>query len=98
MVGCLTQNSFREAARAEREREYASKHDNVCTLCGQLALCDESELLECDGSCLRSFHLACMDLTEEDIGYGVQWLCPDCDKGAHECRICGDEVCAYVAR
>ncbi|CAL8466728.1 g6264 [Coccomyxa elongata] len=57
-----------------------------CTRCG-----DGGVLLECDGTCLRSFHADCLTPNERpgpDDPPGAPWYCPDCRLGIGACAIC----------
>lgn len=50
-----------------------------------------SDLLMCDGPCLRSFHIGCLQKEEDDheglVGTGT-WLCDDCENQSYECGVC----------
>ncbi|KAK9916851.1 hypothetical protein WJX75_007876 [Coccomyxa subellipsoidea] len=57
-----------------------------CGRCG-----DGGELLECDGTCLRSFHQHCLTSSERpspDDPPDAKWFCPDCRLGIGSCAIC----------
>ena len=56
----------------------------VCALC----MC-QGQLIACDGPCMRSFHLNCIDLNEEPEA-DSQWFCSDCESGVHHCFSCGE--------
>lgn len=50
---------------------WAGQHEDICTTCNQ-----GGTLLLCDGPCVGSFHLHCVNLSktpEVDV-----WLCPQC--------------------
>eukprot|EP00606_Chrysophyceae_sp_TOSAG23-5_P001539 GSChrysophyteH2.ASY1.ANO1.819.1 assembled CDS len=68
-------------------------NDWVCGICEMLEAEEGSELMLCDGPCMRSFHTKCIDLDgahdRDEVG-GV-WLCTDCKTGAHDCFICGEK-------
>ncbi|CAN0501014.1 unnamed protein product, partial [Discosporangium mesarthrocarpum] len=58
--------------------------DWICSVCQLLDTPCVSALVTCDGPCLRSFHLACLDLREEDLGpEEMGWQCDDCERGEH---------------
>ena len=61
-------------------------HDYHCDIC----LGWEGTLVCCDGSCRRSFHLACLGMDEEDNDEEEEWLCNLCKVGAKRCMICSD--------
>ena len=47
----------------------------------------------CDGACMRSFHLSCLNMKappEED------YFCQDCRDRRHECFICGKKGNDYT--
>ena len=67
-----TKDSTLLGQKREREEEPSQKVNNeYCALCrngGNLLLCD---------NCVRSFHLECLKLEEDDIPEG-NWFCPIC--------------------
>lgn len=72
--------------RAKGKRQQPVVEDNnsdVCVLCA-----DGGSLLMCDGSCKRSFHLACLNLTK--VPKGARWICPDCNTNTHMCLLCNE--------
>lgn len=65
-------------------------NDWLCGICGMFegdAYVDK--LLLCDGPCLRSFHMGCLDMTELPEG---DWLCEECSSGFHTCFICHEQA------
>jgi len=78
--------------RAKGKRQQPIVEDNnsdVCVLCA-----DGGSLLMCDGSCKRSFHLACLNLTK--VPKGARWICPDCNTNTHMCLLCNEVGCRSV--
>lgn len=66
------------------------KNDWICGICHSFESGDGTELVLCDGPCMRSFHLGCLGLTWAEIhSGGEKWLCQDCILGQHNCFICG---------
>jgi hypothetical protein len=81
----------RDEDAGEEGGEGRRKRDGNWPVC---ALClDTGDLLCCDGGCLRSFHLECLGMTQEQVTAQEtsegKWSCPDCRAGVHRCRICG---------
>lgn len=81
----------REDDAGEEGGEGKRKRDGNWPVC---ALClDGGDLLCCDGGCLRSFHLECLGMTQEQVSAQEtsegKWHCPDCRAGVHRCRVCG---------
>jgi hypothetical protein len=64
-------------------------NDWLCTICMNFQAPDFSELLLCDGGCLRSFHLGCLGFKREELSKG-RWYCEECTNKVHTCAICGD--------
>ena len=64
-------------------------NDILCSICDQLEAVDHSDLILCDGPCLRSWHLGCMDCIDSS-GFPDEWMCEDCERGQHKCSYCGD--------
>ena len=60
-----------------------------CAAC--MAVPDGSLVLECDGTCLRSFHSRCLapqlQPTAEEWE-GAPWFCGDCREGLAACAAC----------
>ncbi|KAK3279903.1 hypothetical protein CYMTET_12232 [Cymbomonas tetramitiformis] len=51
------------------------------------------DVIECDGSCLRSFHVECLPEAarpKEEDG-DADWFCPQCRQGKAWCAACGRE-------
>jgi hypothetical protein len=50
------------------------------------------QLLSCDGGCMKSFHIACLDIptTERQLIIDSEepWRCVTCMEGTHKCQIC----------
>eukprot|EP00752_Nemacystus_decipiens_P018016 g16149.t1 len=67
----------------------SSADDWICATCGQFDTPCMSDMITCDGPCLRSFHTVCLDLGEDELSE-EKWLCEDCERGEHECWQCGD--------
>ena len=66
----------------------ADDNEWVCALCSQLASADGSDLLLCDGECLRSFHTGCLGLTTVPEG---DWRCEQCANNSHSCFVCNEQ-------
>lgn len=65
------------------------RNEWICAICDQLEAFDDSNLILCDGPCLRSFHIGCLCLNSNDIPDSA-WLCDECTSGQHTCFMCGD--------
>ena len=63
----------------------ADFNSEVCNVC--LDVEGFSDLLMCDGGCLRSFHLECIDLPS--IPMDDSWICNQCRSKEHLCFKCG---------
>jgi hypothetical protein len=79
------------ASKDEHGPDCDVKDDNewVCSICSQLRSSDGSDLLLCDGECLRSFHAGCLG-----IGLSLpegDWFCEQCKNNTHSCFICNEE-------
>ena len=63
----------------------------ICVVCKE-SECSEgtsSQLFICGSDCRRTFHYACVDLSELP-SVGDEWICEDCTKKRHMCAICGE--------
>lgn len=64
----LTKKSRPSVGDREFEgREIGDRSEWICSLCGQLEARDGSVLLLCDGACLRSFHVGCLNIVENEV-------------------------------
>lgn len=43
------------------------RNEWICAICDQLEAFDDSDLILCDGPCLRSFHIGCLCLNSTDV-------------------------------
>lgn len=61
----------------------------ICMECkeAEASLDNDSELVICEGSCNRPFHLICVGLKEVPLN---DWMCADCVAKRHMCSICQD--------
>ena len=59
----------------------------ICMECkeAEAAMDEDSDLVLCEGSCNRPFHLVCVGLKEVPIN---EWKCADCVGKRHACSIC----------
>lgn len=65
-------------------------NDSHCYLCHNHK---ERTSVECDGACLRLFHLSCLpeeDRPQEGEAADTPWYCPDCKSGRAQCKVCGE--------
>jgi hypothetical protein len=70
--------------------EEPDKNEWICGICHFLESDDGTELILCDGPCMRSYHFGCMGLSSAEVcNHGDKWLCQDCSDGQHNCFICG---------
>ena len=94
---CRQQPSTSTDGQFQRTKKVKDKDkDNnewVCSICEFLEAPDDSDLLLCDGPCLRSFHIGCLhgrNLSSEPNAE-ESWLCLDCTEGKHNCFICEEK-------
>lgn len=87
--------------KTERKHAKLSNEDKVkfsewiCCKCGQLEDEFGSELVVCDGICLRTFHSNCL---QETIAENQEWYCNECTLSQHQCFICKDIGYDYLVR
>lgn len=55
---------------------------NVCCICD----CADTELLVCEGHCMKSFHLDCLGLVKEP---SFKFVCDECLISSGTCFVCG---------
>merc|ERR1740130_1317805 len=64
------------------QQDGSDRNEDICTIC-----LSRGNLLCCDGTCKRSFHLSCLKMSEEDLPEG-EWWCDDCsNRGRVEERV-----------
>ena len=73
----------------ERETDVEDNNDFLCSICEQLEADDHSDLILCDGPCLKSWHLGCMGSKDPSV-FPDTWKCDDCESEKHQCYICDD--------
>lgn len=56
--------------------------DWICAMCWKLDTPCMSDMVVCDGPCLRSFHVVCLDVDEAELSE-EKWFCEDCQRGEH---------------
>jgi len=61
----------------------------ICTECreAECATHPDSDLLVCEGPCLRPFHFPCAGLPSQPKE-NEKWVCNDCMEGRHQCCVC----------
>ena len=82
-----------DAPQAPEDDAVPDHNDWLCSGClqftspSEIATGNPGTLLMCDGPCLRSWHMECLDMETAPEG---DWLCPDCSSQTHPCAVCGD--------
>jgi hypothetical protein len=67
-----------------KSKSKTDRNSFFCYVCG-----DGGELLECDGTCLRSFHAECLPADHLPSAAGTSdWFCKDCSLGFAVCAAC----------
>ena len=88
-----TTSATTESIKKKKKGKDKDNNEWVCSICEFLEAPDDSDLLLCDGPCLRSFHIGCLhgrNLSSEPSEDEL-WLCLDCTEGKHNCFICGEK-------
>jgi hypothetical protein len=83
------------AAEGEKGADF---NDWKCTICNMLEADQNTELILCDGPCLRSYHKECLEANHIDFVPDGDWLCPDCEEGCHLCFVCNKRGQDYFVR
>ncbi len=69
-------------------------NDWHCSICMKISvpggsLVDKTELVCCDGPCLRSFHMGCLELDDgHELFLNQVWLCETCTARSGPCFLC----------
>ena len=74
-------------------RKEKDENDWICSVCNLTESRDDTDLILCDGPCLRSFHIGCMNSKRVAgaIKSDGEWFCDDCPKARHACHVCGQK-------
>ncbi len=74
-------------------RREKDENDWICSVCNLTESKDNTDLILCDGPCLRSFHIGCMNAKRVAgaIKSEGEWFCDDCPKARHACHVCGQK-------
>ncbi len=72
------------------------ENDWHCSICMQISmptsglLVDKTELVCCDGPCLRSFHMGCLEMVDNghELFLNQAWLCDMCTARSGPCFLC----------
>ncbi|CAI5727242.1 unnamed protein product [Hyaloperonospora brassicae] len=61
--------------------------ESLCGMCGEVEDDDLTDMVFCDGGCLKSYHFSCLgiDSAPED----EEWLCEQCRTNEQLCFACG---------
>ncbi len=71
-------------------------NDCHCSICMKISmptselLVDKTELVCCDGPCLRSFHMGCLEVDDDghELFLNQAWLCDTCTARSGPCFLC----------
>ncbi|GMF48603.1 unnamed protein product [Phytophthora fragariaefolia] len=61
--------------------------EDLCGICGEIEDDDLTDMILCDGGCLKSYHFSCLGI--ESAPDGEKWLCEQCRTNEQLCFACG---------
>ncbi|GMF34126.1 unnamed protein product [Phytophthora lilii] len=61
--------------------------EDLCGICGEIEDDDLTDMMLCDGGCLKSYHFSCLGI--ESAPEGEEWLCEQCRTNEQLCFACG---------
>ncbi|CAI5736581.1 unnamed protein product [Peronospora farinosa] len=61
--------------------------EDLCGVCGEIEDDDLTDMILCDGGCLKSYHFSCLGI--ESAPEGEEWLCEQCRTNEQLCFACG---------
>ncbi|POM78701.1 Histone-lysine N-methyltransferase [Phytophthora palmivora] len=61
--------------------------EDLCGVCGEIEDDDLTDMILCDGGCLKSYHFSCLGI--ESAPEGEKWLCEQCRTNEQLCFACG---------
>jgi hypothetical protein len=60
--------------------------EDLCGICGEIEDDDLTDMILCDGGCLKSYHFSCLGI--ESAPEGERWLCEQCRTNEQACFAC----------
>ncbi|KAL3668229.1 hypothetical protein V7S43_007087 [Phytophthora oleae] len=60
--------------------------EDLCGVCGEIEDDDLTDMILCDGGCLKSYHFSCLGI--DSAPEGEQWLCEQCRTNEQLCFAC----------
>uniref|UniRef100_H3HAU7 Histone-lysine N-methyltransferase n=1 Tax=Phytophthora ramorum TaxID=164328 RepID=H3HAU7_PHYRM len=61
--------------------------EDLCGICGEIEDDELTDMILCDGGCLKSYHFSCLGI--ESAPEGEEWLCEQCRTNEQLCFGCG---------
>ncbi|KAG7390309.1 Histone-Lysine N-Methyltransferase ash1l [Phytophthora pseudosyringae] len=61
--------------------------EDLCGICGEIEDDDLTDMILCDGGCLKSYHFSCLGI--DSAPEGEEWLCEQCRTNEQLCFACG---------
>ncbi|TDH70639.1 hypothetical protein CCR75_001233 [Bremia lactucae] len=61
--------------------------EDLCGICGEIEDDELSDMILCDGGCLKSYHFSCLGI--DSAPGGEEWLCEQCRTNEQLCFACG---------
>ncbi|CAI5745501.1 unnamed protein product [Peronospora destructor] len=61
--------------------------EDLCGVCGEIENDDLTDMILCDGGCLKSYHFSCLGI--DSAPEGEEWLCEQCRTNEQLCFACG---------
>ncbi|ETI49466.1 hypothetical protein L914_06549 [Phytophthora nicotianae] len=61
--------------------------EDLCGVCGEIEDDDLTDMILCDGGCLKSYHFSCLGI--DSAPDGEEWLCEQCRTNEQLCFACG---------
>ncbi|RLN63945.1 hypothetical protein BBJ28_00017038 [Nothophytophthora sp. Chile5] len=75
------------AKKASSTAESGFPEEDLCGVCGEIEGEDLTDMILCDGGCLKSYHFSCVGI--EAAPEGEKWLCEQCRTNEQLCFACG---------
>ncbi|KAI9997008.1 hypothetical protein PInf_000441 [Phytophthora infestans] len=61
--------------------------EDLCGVCGEIEDDELTDMILCDGGCLKSYHFSCLGI--DSAPEGKEWLCEQCRTNEQLCFSCG---------
>ncbi|KAL7683036.1 putative AWS domain, Zinc finger, FYVE/PHD-type, Zinc finger, RING/FYVE/PHD-type [Plasmopara halstedii] len=85
--GALKMKVISKKKRESAYNESKCPEEDLCGICGEIEDNDLTDMILCDGGCLKSYHFSCLGI--DSAPERERWLCEQCRTNEQLCFACG---------